>query len=312
MTAPEPVDDAVNHAVPDATDEATDDVAWPAWVLTRSRSMFFAKNRIPQQSFWRFLFEATRQQKLVSDPRNAPVMDWVPESSNCPDLQESVQRVVSRLPPGPGRDAARQVFVGRVIHGQVNAMSWARGHAAGVEVTLQFSNVIVAYLDALRLFLRALREGTTALMAPEGGTQSRDQALTSLQEELIHQVWARLEQDRTGWQDASRLAPVTSTTTAADGTIAAADREDLVADVERFAVAHELAHLLLGHRTDGLAADEALLLTTREVLSECGIDLDAVTGEQCEELVRGAPPRTRTRTGQCATCGRRSASLGPR
>jgi hypothetical protein len=248
--------------------------------------MFFNKTHTQQQCFWRYLFETTHQLDVVTDPRNAPVMDWGPESSNCPDLQESVSWVVSRLPLGTGRDAAGQVFVGRVLHGQVNAMTWARGSAAGIEVTVQFSNVIVAYLDALRSFLRALREGTATLMRPEVAT-SRDRTLTSLQEELIDRVWERLEQDRAGWQDASRLAPVTAVAArseAGDGTTTGAHREERVADVERFAVAHELAHLLLGHRSDGVAVDDALQLAVREVITECGIDLTAVTASQREEL----------------------------
>lgn len=243
--------------------------------------MFFARTKTPNQCFWRHLFETTHRPDLVGDLRNAPVMSWVPESSNCPDLQESVQWVISRLPAGRGHDAAQEVFVGRTLDGQVNAMAWFRGAAAGIEITLQFSNVVVAYLDALRLFLRALREGTAALL-DSGATPSRDQKLASLQDELIHRIWVRLEQDRAGWHDASRLAPVVAT--ADDGTVTTADREDRVADAERFAVAHELAHLLFGHRTDGVAQDEALLLATREIVTECGADLAGVTVEQQEEL----------------------------
>ncbi len=54
--------------------------------------------------------------------------------------------MISRLPAGRGHDAAQEVFVGRTLDGQVNAMAWSRGAAAGIEITLQFSNVVVAYL----------------------------------------------------------------------------------------------------------------------------------------------------------------------
>lgn len=261
---------------------ATHDAEGTVWVLARSRSTFFTKARMPTQCFWRYLFEATGQPELVTDPRNAPVMDWNPDASNCPDLQDSVGWVVSRLPPGQAHSAAGQVFAGRVLDGHVNARSWTWSQAAGIDIPLQFTNVIVAYLDAFRSFLRALREGTAVLMHPGQGLMSRDQKLTALENGLIRDVWESLEQARDSWRDMSRLAPVHVTATGSEPTTTA-DWEELVAYVERFSVAHELAHLLLGHHPSR-AADHALQLAVSEVIIECGFDLDAVTSDQREEL----------------------------
>ena len=93
------------------------------------------------------MLETTHRTDPVGDPRNAPVMNWVPDSSNCPDLQEYMHWVISRLPSGNGQNTARQVFVGRIPTARPEAMTWAHGPAAGIEITLQFSNVISMHIS---------------------------------------------------------------------------------------------------------------------------------------------------------------------
>lgn len=212
--------------------------------LRKSRNKFFDRERMPRdQSFW--LYYLTQH---APDVRLAPedldvLRAWKPERSNCPELSGVVEDLLTSM-PAEWRPVADDVFVGRTIGADVNAAARTKHDARLVTLSLQYTNVLHAYVVVFDEQQAAMR---AVLTASDDGGPSADAAIDLIGSDRFDRYWDLLEQGRPNWMDPRLVAGLVADLQVLPGHERSPAREHVVLAAETWIVCHELAHHLLGH-----------------------------------------------------------------
>jgi hypothetical protein len=195
------------------------------------------------RSFWHYLFE--RQGVLNKLPEDAVALQrtWRPERSNCPELTEVIEDLIHKV-PGEWRALAGNLFVGRVLDdGEANASAWTKVKAGVIEINLQYTWVVSAYVAAFDDYAQTVGNLLQAILAPG---EDKDEVVRALDDRLSkRRLW--LDESRLDWLDLRLLSAGNPAflQSAPPGRIKM--RENAVGACEEFVIAHELAHHLLWH-----------------------------------------------------------------
>lgn len=172
---------------------------------------------------------------------------WIPDRSNCPELNAVVEDLI-RSVPVEWRARASNIFVGRVVGGEVNATAWSHQHAGIVEIDLQFTYAVEGYVAAFDEYMSAVRGAVGGVI--DGSLKDGGRAL-SLLRKRFDQPWHSLANSQDGWMD-----PTVVKSWNVDLLKSVRARrhvlDEAVYSCEAFVVAHELAHHLLGHTNSSL------------------------------------------------------------
>lgn len=123
-----------------------------------SRNKFFNRERMPRDlSFWSYYLQRHAQTHDFSEEQLALLADWMPHRSNCPELTDVVEGLLEAMPLS-WRTLADDIFVGRVLSGDVNAMAETSKDARIVKLYLQYTIVLHAYATARDEQLAAIRQ----------------------------------------------------------------------------------------------------------------------------------------------------------
>lgn len=202
------------------------------WQLSDGRNKFFGTRGMDQiHSFWwHYLGRIGSDEALRArdDPANAPALTWTPQRSNCPELETLITETLDRLQPTI-RDVLEGIFVGRTIDADVNAEAFHENGRAYVVLPIQYTHAAEAYLAAWDRFGAAGREKRTS-----------DADLAG--------VIRVLDDSRDGWAARGAIFPATAEARSGPTGPGARDYGPAITAVERWIVAHEWAHHLLGHQ----------------------------------------------------------------
>jgi hypothetical protein len=195
------------------------------------------------ESFWlHFLTRVVPDFPLSVDDR-LQLEQWRPERSNCPELTGVVEDLIESMPPD-WQPLASELFVGRVLDGEVNATAETSRRARIVRITLQYTNVLHAYVtvfDEQRAALNLL------LGEIKAGGPDREQRVAAIDSERFAHYWYLIEQGRSDWHDRTQIVGLVEDLRI----VAAPERSDLRAQsvllAETWVICHEIAHHLLGH-----------------------------------------------------------------
>ena len=173
-------------------------------------------------------------------------------NSNCPVLAGHVAQLILLAPDDTGRSLG-DVYVGRIVDGEPNALSSRHGY---VEVNIGLTGASVIYGE---LFRRYLSEFELASSVMQKGPIEPDLLFDILEEvgrETL-EAFASLDDARGQWVRNLLLAPT------AEG-VAVAQIHDKAAqvaiEIEQFVIAHEFGHFLIGDHGSAYRSSKTVLL----------------------------------------------------
>ncbi|MCO1618780.1 ImmA/IrrE family metallo-endopeptidase [Micromonospora sp. CPM1] len=208
--------------------------------LKKSRGKFFHEHRMPSDlNFWIYFFRHAG--KPLPENLLSRALEFKPEHSNCPQLSLTIKNLISSI-PNEWRALANNVFVGRVMKGDLNAKAWTERQAGVIEINIQYSFTLTAYAAAYDEFFHNIKSfyGDISANRPE---------LDRMVDELnrrFSKPWNELDAAKAQWTD-HRLVRTANPIAALGAKGREALHEDMVDAAESFVIAHELAHHLLGH-----------------------------------------------------------------
>ncbi|MCG5466751.1 hypothetical protein MED01_005793 [Micromonospora sp. MED01] len=228
--------------------------------LKNSRGKFFHEHKMPQElNFWIHLFRYANRPLPVDDNVLERALEWRPDRSNCPQLTITIEQLIESV-PGEWRALANNLFVGRVLKGDLNAMAWTERKAGVIEINVQYSFTLSAYAAAYDEFFHNLKSFVGDVAAKRPGLESMVHEL----DKRFAEPWEQLDTARSDWAD-RRLLVAANPVAARWAKGREMLQEDMVDAAESFVIAHELAHHLLGHtvsrrdkRKAKVAVDEAI------------------------------------------------------
>ncbi|MBQ1020659.1 hypothetical protein KBX71_22665 [Micromonospora sp. D93] len=225
--------------------------------LKNSRGKFFHEHRMPPDlNFWVYFYR--RAGRSLPEKLLTAALEFKPERSNCPQLSLTIRNLIEAV-PGEWRALANNLFVGRVLKGDLNAKAWTERQAGVIEINIQYSFTLTAYATAYDEFFHNLKSFY--------GDVTARRPLDEMVDELnkrFSKPWDELDAARVDWADYRLVQtgnPIAALRLKGRETL----HEDAVDAAESFVIAHELAHHLLGHtvarrdkRKAKLAVDEAI------------------------------------------------------
>jgi hypothetical protein len=169
------------------------------------------------------------------------LLSWQPESSNCPELTETLKQLIQSV-PGEWRALIRNLFVGRVIDGEVNAAAWTKMKAGIVEINIQYTLILGAYVATFDDYVHSIKSLFQGII-----TEDKEEIVRKLNKRILT-PWEQLDKSRLDWANPMLIR---AEDPALLGLGTYSTRKDLQAELETaceaFIIAHELAHHLLGH-----------------------------------------------------------------
>ena len=230
-------------------------------ILRKSRGKFFNKYRMPpDRNFWLYYFELLGKLDEIPDEHKRLLADWRPERSNCPEITVMMNDFINRIPTA-WRDIAREIFVGRVPAGEIQATAWTEKHAGLIEMNIQFTWVLSAYVDTYDEFYFAMRDLVDEVS--RNGSDPAVEALAMTLQSRLLDPWDRLDEKKLAWRDPRLIESGTLALVQTSRPGREEARMNLVNACEAYILAHELAHHLLGHLVKDRGKARA-----REVVSE--------------------------------------------
>jgi hypothetical protein len=241
------------------------------WKLNKSRGNFLNKYRLrADRSFWHYYSLASGNPELLAKANAEELFEWKPDRSNCPELDAMMHDFVTDVPP-KWRALVNNIFVGRVLDGEVNALAWTGLNAGVIELNFQYTVVLGAYRSAFDRHMegiRALTDGTIDLKAADA--QERIDQLTVI---MIDEIWAAMNGASEDWRDAAKIVGLKPeflyVPTFRSEELHLESSQRVVSVSEKFVVGHELAHHLLAH-TSGRKDAAGTSAMVMEVLKEAG------------------------------------------
>ena len=249
--------------------------------LKNSRGKFFEVHKMPRdRTFWYYFFDRTGRLEELPEKHVSALASWRPERSNCPELTEVIEDLIQNIPI-EWRALANNIFVGRVLDGEANAKAWTRVKAGIIEINLQYTFVLSAYVAAFDDYVRLSSSLLEKVLDP---SENMDEVVRALDDRLSEpRSW--LDESRPEWLDLRLL----SSGNPALRRLTPPDRIDLLGNVvaacEEFAIAHELSHHLLWHTVSKSGKSKAWR-TVDTAIDSAGI-IDKLTGlnpSQIQEL----------------------------
>ncbi|WP_306214267.1 M48 family metalloprotease [Actinoplanes sp. RD1] len=180
----------------------------------------------------------------IPEAHKQELENWRPERSNCPELTLMIDNFIKRIPIA-WRDVAREIFVGRVPAGEIQATAWTEKHAGLIELNVQFTWVLSAYVDTYDEFYFATR-GLIEEFYRNGSDPAIEAMAKTLQSRLLD-PWDRLDEKKLAWRDPRLIESGTLALVQSSRPGREEARMILVSACEEYILAHELAHHLLGH-----------------------------------------------------------------
>ncbi|MEU8025208.1 hypothetical protein AB0B88_23660 [Micromonospora haikouensis] len=214
--------------------------------LKHSRGKFFHTHKMPpDRSFWRYFHDTVESQtgiSLVSKSGNRfTFADWKPERSNCEQLTFVLEGLTLNL-LDDWKALARNLFVGRILDGEINAKAWSEKQAGIVEITLQYTHVLGAYAATYNEYYQSIR----GLMEVLTKVESDDDVVAALTARL-ERPWKEIRNQQDQWKDPKLIYGGCASLFSWVDPSRLPLVEEMVLSAEAFAVAHELSHHLLGH-----------------------------------------------------------------
>jgi len=247
--------------------------------LKNSRGKFFEVHKMPRdRTFWHYFLEQVGRLDEIPPEQLQKVSQWKPERSNCPELTATLEDLIENIPP-EWKEIASNIFVGRVFDGEVNASAWTNMKAGIIEINLQYTFILSAYVAAFDQYVESLR-----LILKGIGLDSAEQLVSDLDNRLTS-TWSQLDDSRSEWMDARLLAGGNPALLHLAPPDRVQPREDVVVACEEFIIAHELAHHLLGHTTSRKDGGKAKV-TVDEVVDAADLHrhMETLNGSQVKEL----------------------------
>lgn len=225
------------------------------WDLASGRKAFLGIHRgMPNRSFWYYLLKDHGQKSLLEAPELQDALNWVPNLSNCPELDLEISKLLEDVPLS-WKDFLGSIFVGRSMGGAVNAGSKQRRGQAWVGISFQYTSAVSAYISAYDRW-------TDAFARHERG-ESDDGA-------RIKEVFSGIAMSRSSWADEKSFVGTHATLLAGPHGRGPQDYGPLVLDAEMFIIGHEYGHHLLGH-TNTRAKSFGLTEHLRAQLTAAGL-----------------------------------------
>ncbi|MET8372468.1 hypothetical protein ABZU42_22435 [Micromonospora profundi] len=230
--------------------------------LKNSRGKFFHIHKMPvDRSFWRHFIETVvpQPEATLSNYSKADLelfTTWRPEHSNCEQLTTVIEELTRSL-PDDCKALARNLFVGRVLDGEVNARAWSERQAGLVEISLQYTNILGAYAATYDEYFQSVRSLVKTITDP---AIDEDELVSRLTVRL-EQPWNELRAQQNQWKDPTVVFGGCATIFSSVAPERMRIVEKVVLAAEAFIIAHELAHHLLGHtntKRDKQSAKRAL------------------------------------------------------
>lgn len=210
----------------------------------KARRKFFVDEGMPDGiNFWLFYWRRLGDPTVrLSEDDLAELQAWVPDRSNCPELTVVFESLIKPL-PDEWRTIADDLFVGRVLLGDVNATADTSKRARTIRIFLQYTTVLYAYVGAFDDLMQTLRQLLEDFKAHRPDVGERVAELDA----RLEGHWGLIEQNLVDWRDEWQVAGLSYELRALLATGRVQVTEDGVLAAERWVIAHELAHHLLGH-----------------------------------------------------------------
>lgn len=227
------------------------------WSLESGRKAFLGTHRgMPNRSFWYYLLKSQGKNKELASEELQDVLNWVPNLSNCPELDQEISRLLKdKELPKTWTDFLGSIFVGRTLENEVNADSKQRRGQAWVGISFQYTSAVSAYIAAY--------DRWTAAFQRRQKTHNDDPA-------PIMDAFAGIAISRASWADKDTFAGTHPTLLTGPRGRGAEYYGEVVLAAEMFIIAHEYGHHLLGHtsqRAKGFGLTERL----RDELKKIGL-----------------------------------------
>lgn len=247
--------------------------------LAASRERFYAEEGQPSDgSFWNhYLALAAPGTELAGRARQA-LGGWRPVRSNCPELTDVVEDLVDGM-PHDWQPVADELFVGRVIGGEVNATAETSRDARIVRLDLQYTSALFAYATAWDEQMLALRLVLGEAQAGGPGVEDR---IAALDAERFARYWDALEVARADMLDPGQIAALAAELRVASSADRTDERELGVLLAESWVVCHEVAHHLLGHTLTHRPALPAAALVAAHRYPELLDGLNPSQADECD------------------------------
>lgn len=222
--------------------------------LESSRAQFFELNDLPFECFWATLFTRVGADDVLSDPRFAEFLNWVPDHANCPELDMFMRDLAEQIPSGwPG--VANHVFAGRVFESDADAEAWRLDDSGSVCINYGYTRALTAYATIFVGFLGGLADAmeviTSGLLTED--RRAAEEILTGINRRLLTEPLNAVEAIR-GSFDKDAPIDALPVELRADASRRPDAVDQIVSSAEKWILAHELAHHLLGHLQDSFAS----------------------------------------------------------
>ena len=213
------------------------------WRLEDGRKKFYGTARMQDatHSFWwhylRQLDDPRARAGMVMDDQLSK-LGWVPTRSNCGELEEAIEILLASMQK-PYRAVLEGIFVARAMSGDVNAEARHSAGSAYVVLPVQYTFAAEAYLAAWH-----------RLLAAEASGEVTGDAIGAVMDDL--------ERHRLQWASSAVIQPAPPE--ARKGPFEDTQYIETLSAVDRWIMAHEWSHHLLGHEAKGV---KKLRLTAR-------------------------------------------------
>nr|WP_282547603.1 hypothetical protein [Streptomyces rochei] len=253
--------------------------------LEQSRKTFHEVRNLPLQNFWKTLFQAQGRTDVLSDPRYREYFAWVPNRSNCPELEELMRGLTESIPE-EWRARGRNIFAGRSLRVQANAEAWRSGEVGVVEIYYGFTSASMFYMVLYSKYFEMISTLGSVML---DYTEDDDaEIILMLLQEVGNEGFEPIliaNKERKTWR-AEGVFPAHQLLRELPASRDEDSYHNGVRSIEEFALAHEYAHHLLGHTNDEYPRSHYINGRLDRELVELGVDLTdyGVNATQTDEL----------------------------
>ncbi|MEF9910431.1 hypothetical protein ACIQ64_02905 [Streptomyces sp. NPDC094473] len=216
--------------------------------LQQSCRTFHQVRRLPQQNFWKTVFEIQGRQDILENPKFADYFSWQPNRSNCPDLESLLEGLIQSIPE-PWKARAKKIFAGRNLYGHANAEAWRSGEVGVIEVNYGMTSAAMIYgvlYCNYMLMVSNLGSGVDFF-------DDDDETLLMILKEVGDAGFEPIlvaEAERHKWRSGRHVFAGHELLRNLPKSVNNDSYHELVGSIEEFTLAHELSHHLLGHTED--------------------------------------------------------------
>ncbi|MEU2778838.1 hypothetical protein ABZ646_39755 [Streptomyces sp. NPDC007162] len=215
------------------------------WKLQNSRHWFYVDCGRPEENFWKTLFEQAGRRDLVSAKKYEEFLAWKPTNSNCPELQQVAEDLIS-LAPVEWQATMRNVFVARAFKGDANAEASSFRGAGVIELNYGLTSTAMIYSTLFCHFYASLRSAATEVDFSDAEQEITDMIIEELERSAFEPILIA-ESSVSSWASEGNVYAVHPLFFELPAGRMDSEYHDLVTATEMFVVGHEFAHHMLGH-----------------------------------------------------------------